>query len=451
MVDKAAPIIVVGGGAFGLSTAHHLLNQRYTDITVFEQDTQIPSRYAAANDLNKIMRVEYEDPWYTDLTYKALQAWKTPLFAPYFHQVGFLHCVSGAAPQRAVDTLKRFHHAATKDDRIAKHVTSVTTLSDIRDDPRSWKMPGEFPGWRGYLNKLDGYTHSANALRGLKDHVEARGVKFIIDPVAGGVSEIVYSSTDVADKTEKKTSGIRTRDGRTHKAALVIIAAGAMAARLVPNLAEEGGVVAKSWSVAHVHLSDNETAALRGIPVTYARDLGFLFEPDPATNLLKICPMGGGYVNTDKDTGISLPPTNWSETVDLLPREDEERIRQLLRETIPALAERPLVRKSLCWFADTADSDFVVDYVPGTEQSVVVLSADSGHGFKMFPIVGEWVAELLESRENGQTIQRWQWKDREKREDEQGKDWGSSVSWRLGGTQEFADIQRTGRPGSPKL
>ena len=66
--SKSSPIAIIGAGAFGLSTALHLLQQGYTDITVFEKDTQIPPRYSAANDLNKIVRAEYEDPFYTDLT-----------------------------------------------------------------------------------------------------------------------------------------------------------------------------------------------------------------------------------------------------------------------------------------------------------------------------------------------------------------------------------------------
>lgn len=67
-VSKQDHIIIVGAGAFGLSTALHLSQDGYSNITVLEQDDEVPSRYSAANDLNKIMRVEYEDPWYTDLT-----------------------------------------------------------------------------------------------------------------------------------------------------------------------------------------------------------------------------------------------------------------------------------------------------------------------------------------------------------------------------------------------
>jgi NADPH-dependent 2,4-dienoyl-CoA reductase/sulfur reductase-like enzyme len=67
-IPKSDPIIIVGGGAFGLSTALHLTRSGFTNISVYEKDDHIPPRYSAANDLNKIVRAEYEDPFYTDLT-----------------------------------------------------------------------------------------------------------------------------------------------------------------------------------------------------------------------------------------------------------------------------------------------------------------------------------------------------------------------------------------------
>lgn len=67
-VSKSDAIIIVGGGAFGLSTALHLSQKGYINVSVFEKDDHIPPRYSAANDLNKIVRAEYEDPFYTDLT-----------------------------------------------------------------------------------------------------------------------------------------------------------------------------------------------------------------------------------------------------------------------------------------------------------------------------------------------------------------------------------------------
>lgn len=144
--------------------------------------------------------------------------------------------------------------------------------------------------------------------------------------------------------------------------------------------------------------------------------------------------MGGGYVNTDPVSGRSLPPKTLAES-DVLPVEDEGRIRQLLREALPGLEGRELVGKKLCWFADTNDSEFVIDYVPGMEGSVVMLSGDSGHLFKMLPIAGEWVKRLVEEGE--QEVARWRWKEGKGQDDGKGE-----VSWRLGATREFADINK---------
>jgi hypothetical protein len=91
-------------------------------------------------------------------------------------------------------------------------------------------------------------------------------------------------------------------------------------------------------------------------------------------------------------------------------KEDERKMRELLRQTLPYLVDRPLVEKFICWLADTADSDFIVDYVPDTSSSVMILSGDSGHGFKMFPIVGRWVDSLLNSKDGKPSISRWRWR-----------------------------------------
>jgi sarcosine oxidase/L-pipecolate oxidase len=259
---------------------------------------------------------------------------------------------------------------------------------------------------------------------------QAAGVRFYLGE-QGAVKEIVYVST----LRGRKCAGIRTKNGRFHPSSLVIVAAGAGVSRLLPDIGSS--VVAKSWSVAHVHLTDDETAALRGIPVVYARDLGFFFEPDPKTNLLKLCPMGGGYINTDPKTGVSHAPQTLEESA-FLPEEDEKQLRKLLAQTLPSLADRPFVKKSLCWFADTSDSDFIVDYVPNMSESLVVLSGDSGHAFKMFPVLGSFVTDLLESQQSQQPVARWRWK--QPQVDGGKADWGGDVSWRLGESKELSAI-----------
>lgn len=66
-VDKHAPIAIVGAGCWGLSTAYHLVKDGYDNVTVFDRASAIPSPYSAADDLNKIIRAQYDDDFWTDL------------------------------------------------------------------------------------------------------------------------------------------------------------------------------------------------------------------------------------------------------------------------------------------------------------------------------------------------------------------------------------------------
>ncbi|GKT56645.1 sarcosine oxidase [Colletotrichum tofieldiae] len=400
VINKSDPIIIVGAGAFGLSTAYHLSLAGYTDISVFDRHEQIPPRDSAANDINKIFRAEYEDPFYTNLTIDSFTVSQVKLLS---------------------ELLRLF--TDFKKPRRITHSWQNTWFQSMGYGA------GPCSKWKGYLNRFDGYIHSGNALIALYNATRVHGVKFFLGQ-HGAVKDVVYQKS----LKGREATGILTQAGQHVPAKLVIVAVGAAAARLIPECSKQ--VVAKSWSVAHVELTDDETSALRGIPVTYARDLGFYFEPDPKTNLLKLCPMGGGYVNTDPRTGVSLPPTY--EDSQFMPLHDQKKVRQLLAETLPALKDRPLIKQTICWFADTSDSDFIIDYVPESNHSVVLMSGDSGHAAKLIPLVGDWVKNLLQAPDHKQPVQRWRWKD--PGEKETGK-WGDTVSWRLGNTVEFAEIR----------
>lgn len=82
VVSKSDPIVIVGAGVFGLSTALRLSEAGYTDITVLEKDSSVPSQFSAANDLNKIIRVEYENPFYTELSLVCAGAPRFPPSGP---------------------------------------------------------------------------------------------------------------------------------------------------------------------------------------------------------------------------------------------------------------------------------------------------------------------------------------------------------------------------------
>ncbi|KIW37728.1 uncharacterized protein PV06_10359 [Exophiala oligosperma] len=433
--DQNSPMLVLGAGTFGLSTALHLHRAGYTDITIFERAESIPSQYSAAYDLNKIVRAEYENTFYTDLALEAIKEWKTPLFAPYYHETGYIVACSGRAPEKAKKSL------STALSSISKHAVFASGIEPLKGGDAfrkfAWQLDGPMAGYTGYYNRLAGYGHSGNALKGVAEYLTSRGVRFVTGERRGRVAELIYEGYGKS----RRCVGVRTVAGTKYQAAKVICALGSFGAALIPDLGKFA--VARCWSVAHVQLTEKECDLLRGLPVVNVRDLGFFFEPDPATKLFKLCPLGAGYSNTDAD-GISLPPSeNSSETSfsDWIPKADEVKLRTLLHEMLPWMADRPFVDKKLCWFSDSKDSEYCIDFVPDTNESLVVISGDSGHGFKMMPIMGSWVVELL--RKGRQERELWRWRSEDVASPH--RKWGTAVSWRVGEAKELEDVAHEDR------
>lgn len=72
----------------------------------------------------------------------------------------------------------------------------------------------------------------------------------------------------------------------------------------------------------------------------------------------------------------------------------ERRIADHVREWFPGLDPQPYAGEA-CLYTMTSDSDFVLDTIDG----VVVIGGDSGHAFKLAPLLGRLAADLAQGRE----------------------------------------------------
>ncbi len=69
-------------------------------------------------------------------------------------------------------------------------------------------------------------------------------------------------------------------------------------------------------------------------------------------------------------------------------------LRAALRPILPALSEAPVRESDVCLFTNTPDHDFIIDFHPFCPQ-VLISSPCSGHGFKFASAIGEIQADLL--------------------------------------------------------
>jgi glycine/D-amino acid oxidase-like deaminating enzyme len=86
------------------------------------------------------------------------------------------------------------------------------------------------------------------------------------------------------------------------------------------------------------------------------------------------------------------------ERMDRTPSEASlERIREVLRRRLPALAEAPLLEARVCQYENTSNGHFLIDRLPDHDR-VWIVGGGSGHGFKHGPAVGRYVADLIDEQ-----------------------------------------------------
>lgn len=459
MPDRTAslhePIIIVGAGVFGLSSAIHLAKRGYKDVTVFDKQPYDQSDFsyfkgadAASADINKIIRSAYGGvSIYRDLTLEAIdewKAWNADLSQGKSVPRGMkkrdrVFIPNGNLIMTDADKLPDFDQATVDSTEAAGFIDTQLVM----DNPRHRKIAKEKglgfaidPFHReqkgmsntAVLDTTGGTAVADKACRFALHQARELGVKFVLHPEKGALQNLNYSSDFPA--STKRISGITTRAGNQYPAVTTILACGSWTPSILPqldNLCEAtAGTVAlikiprssplyerlgpdhmPSWQWK---MRDGAEAGLYG----FARD---------EDGWLKIGYRGTKFTNpvTQGDgKERSVPITRWSEgeRITAAPRQGIKVIQKFMDMHLPELAREGLgiTMTRLCWYNDSYDNHLVIDRVPATE-GLLVATGGSGHAFKYLPVIGKYVVDVVERKglERG-ALQAWRWRQREKDE-----------------------------------
>lgn len=135
------------------------------------------------------------------------------------------------------------------------------------------------------------------------------------------------------------------------------------------------------WCLVHIELSEEEAKQWKDMPVINQRELGYMFEPDADGRRLKIAPHGVGYTHYISP-GKSFPRAKSTYPSDGIPTEAKEGIRELLRDALPDLADRPFGYERMCWDSDSKDASFLITHHP-EHANLFIAGGASAHGFKV--------------------------------------------------------------------
>ncbi|KAF7362211.1 DAO domain-containing protein [Mycena venus] len=398
MANEQRKTLIVGSGCFGLSTARALLKRGWTDVTVIDRATTLPAPDGASNDLNRVVRTSYSDPFYSKMASDAIQEWKNrDEWHDAYHESGVVVLGSPDSDYK--------HQAYLHDLEMGLRVESLDNQAAFRQVFPPKATIASFENITGYLNRDGGWANAGQGVKLLMNQVTALGGKIHAGKAA---VELIQQGESL------KTTGVRCGDGTVFEADLVVLATGSWTGSAFPDLLTGKIYQATGQCIAMIQLTPEEADAYRDCPVVLDVTSGFYMFPPTDQNLVKIAVHAPGYTRSVGEKNISTPRTITSdpETGLLIPKANVKELRDGLRKVHPTLAEKPFVATRMCWYNDSFDSDWVIGYHPKSEKSLMFATAGSGHAYKSYraffsfkfitysdeQVIGRLVADAIEGK-----------------------------------------------------
>ncbi|TDZ49795.1 L-pipecolate oxidase [Colletotrichum trifolii] len=427
-------VAIVGAGIFGLSLAL-ALSRKGKQVTVFDRHRYDESGYspdfahstqAASVDHNKIFRASYGTKLhYQRLAVESRAAWESineqrrrehheEDQSDLFSACGMLRVQpTDELDAQELETLANFEREGLRDAQFVRSNEADRQRAAERgwaDKLLGFDVPGSSPAatFEAVLDTTAGFIKCSEACAYFHELALREGVEFHFGPEKGAFDSLIEEPS--GDSPLKKAVGLKTKDGIAHIADVVVIAAGSFTTQILPELSyhlesSAGSVVTFKIDESEQELWDKYSperfpvitwkSAARSVT---GKDIGTIYVlPRTSDGLIKI-----GYRGTKFTNFQPAPPTagysqegQWS--VPLSPAESrqvperaKEAINPFVSIFLPDLAGKGYYSTKLCWYTDSLDNSFVIDYVPSyAGQSVFVCTGGSGHGAKFLPVLGD--------------------------------------------------------------
>ncbi|WP_426960024.1 NAD(P)/FAD-dependent oxidoreductase [Muricoccus radiodurans] len=359
-------VIVIGGGIAGLCTAWSLVRRGFR-VTLFEQG-DLPNPIGSSYDEHRIIRHVYGAmEGYARMMPDAFRAWQAlwdDLGAVHLEQTASLHLMP-AGQEAWIEGV------------VASQAEAGLGLREIGADRarEAWPML-RTERFRHILEAAgSGILFASRIVTDLVAWLERHGATLHrraavtdVDPVAGTVMS----------------------EGRLHGADVVVVAAGAWAGRLVPEL--RSFAVPSRQTVVFLQPPEDAAGLWARAPVVISRgESGVYILPPRRGMRLKV---------GDHSFSLAGDPDGDRVATDA----DVSRLLPAMAGTLRDVERYAVLQRKACYYTVTADERF---HVAPLGPRGWIVSACSGHGFKFGALIGRGVAEVIAGERAAEDLPTW--------------------------------------------
>jgi sarcosine oxidase len=365
-MKKKFDAIVLGVGSMGSSTCYYLASRGYSVLGLEQFD--IPHDQGSHAGQSRIIRKAYfEHSDYVPLLQRAYHNWKQleeRTDSQVYFRTGLFY--AGKPDQVLIKGVR---------DSAEKHNIHIESLSENETKERfpQFQIPKEYD----VLFEPDaGFITPERAI-----------LLFVDQAIHAGAN--IHTKEKVVSWKKEGGSIIVVTNKDTYTCKKLIITAGPWAGSMIPGFSTQLNVTRQV--IAWVNPKECKPFELGQFPC-------WLIDDDMQNGMyygFPFLPVGKFGAPIGLKVALHYPgQVSNPDAVNRMPsKEDEESVIYALNKFLPQGYSSTHVLKT-CLYTNTADENFVLDFLPGYDQQVMIAAGFSGHGFKFVSVVGEIMADL---------------------------------------------------------